>query len=269
MAAEILFKNAPLVEVIAEVRWRLEPVIGMGDAAVDPHFSTFTEKFQQQAHQRLKFRAVEQLAPPGTPLQLLPYRPITRFRKSENGWPLYQIGPGIFTVNIVPPYGGWSKFIPTIRRGLAALWDSYPFANRLLNVRRFELRYINGFTAKHGFMGYAPFSNTSLTPKLTLPQSFNSFASNPRFVGEIHIDLKRPANAQGSIGYTPGKVRDEEALIMQLAVTSRSVPKTASAASTLTWLQSAHEDIREMFKAVMTPSLRTKVGPEATSSAKK
>ena len=44
---DFIYENAPLREVIVQAWWRLQPIFGSADAAIDPHFSVFAEQFHK------------------------------------------------------------------------------------------------------------------------------------------------------------------------------------------------------------------------------
>ena len=149
MAKRRLYKNAALVEVIAELHWELKPIQIAPGAKVDPFYDLFREKFFAAAKAK-GFAFQETIIPKEVPAELLPNKPRERLRASEGAWPLYQIGPGIFTVNVVPPYSGWLDFRKTLAEGLKLLIESYPSAEQYMKVTHLELRYIDAFTSRHG-----------------------------------------------------------------------------------------------------------------------
>ncbi|GAB6394722.1 MAG: hypothetical protein MdMp024_1034 [Bacteroidales bacterium] len=64
-----------------------------------------------------------------------------RFRKEENSYPLYQLGPGLLSINTVDSVYIWEHFEEEIQRILSVFKDSYDFDNNTrLNV---ALKYID------------------------------------------------------------------------------------------------------------------------------
>ena len=145
----MIYTNAPLVEVIAEVRWKTIPLVAIPDGGIDPHFDVLLNEFRTKAREN-SYIFEEPLTPPEIPRELLPGKVMYRFRTTQNRWPLYQIGPGVFTVNIVPPYQGWSYFAPIIEQGISWLLSSYPSSSTVMTLDLLMLRYVNAFTAAHG-----------------------------------------------------------------------------------------------------------------------
>jgi uncharacterized protein (TIGR04255 family) len=148
MERDFLYQNAPLVEVIAELRWALQNVMAPSGVSIDPHFSTFSDDFRA-ASVGLGFGFVERVVPETVPLELTPHVAVLRFRPRQNQWPCMQIGPGVLTANHVPPYAGWADFRSHVRRSIETLLAAYPNPQRYLNLNQLELRYINAFRGRH------------------------------------------------------------------------------------------------------------------------
>src|SRR5688572_29942962 len=131
--ADFVYESAPLVEVIAEVHWHIERLRTVPDGGVDPQFSALIAQLRQ-AFPQAGFPVFEALVPPQVPVELLADKPLMRFRNAANQYPLVQVGPGVMTVNVVPPYGGWNAFKPIIAKALDVLTSSYPMAEALLKI---------------------------------------------------------------------------------------------------------------------------------------
>jgi uncharacterized protein (TIGR04255 family) len=159
--ADFVYENAPLIEVIAEIRWNLVALASMPGAAVDPMFGRASGRFTD-AVGKLGYTHVERLIPPEVPQEVVAYQPVLRHRREANRWPLFQIGPGVFTVNVTMPYKGWNAFQEVIQLGLQALDQTYGLSKGLIELASLQLRYVNGFTAKHGMVNYADFCTTDL-----------------------------------------------------------------------------------------------------------
>ena len=108
MADNGLLRNAPLVEVIAEIHWKLSGSRTPGGQGHDPRWFGYANRFADWARTQ-GFEHIEQLVPAGVsiPLDMLGHNPLLRFRKQPGTWPLIQLGQGLLAVNAVPPYDGW------------------------------------------------------------------------------------------------------------------------------------------------------------------
>jgi uncharacterized protein (TIGR04255 family) len=152
MDSNFVYENPPLGEVVAELFWKLTPLVSMPGAAIDPFFEPTLERFTN-AVAKVGFASTERVIPVGVPLELVAGQPVSRFRQRANSWPLYQLGAGLFTCNVVPPYGGWSIFRETLAEGIRALFEAFPAASIQLKLDVLRLRYINGFDAAQGYRG--------------------------------------------------------------------------------------------------------------------
>lgn len=142
----VTFKNAPLVEIIAELRWGQQPQPAQAPAftfmTVDSgKLDEFFMRFGAQAFQ-LKFQRAERIVPPGFPI--IPYQPVFRFR-NEGGTSLFQVGGGLFTANAIPPYKSWTEFAPVVEGGIGALLQCRGDAEKELPFTSISLRYIDAF----------------------------------------------------------------------------------------------------------------------------
>jgi uncharacterized protein (TIGR04255 family) len=148
---------APIVELIAELRWQHGTVgadVGQAPALPGmilsaPHVSAGLEEFFMRfgaAAAQFNHRNIERLVPPGFPLIL--HQPVYRFRPDQGQGPvssIYQCGPGLFTANAVPPYESWKTFEPIVRDGVNALLGARPASESELPFSGITLRYIDVF----------------------------------------------------------------------------------------------------------------------------
>ena len=168
---DFVYENPPLIEVIVEVHWEMQRLPSM-DGAIDPFYFDFVDKFRI-AVKKKGFIFEEDITPPGVPIEFLGNQPVKRFRRKEKTWPLFQIGPGVMTVNIIPPYQGWEAFIPSIRDGLNALFNTHKGLKKSVKINRLVLRYINGFDKKFGMNHMGIFVDKKLNLSVPIPSGFN------------------------------------------------------------------------------------------------
>jgi len=131
-----IFINAPLVEAVFEIRFKDPKAINY-DIFVGELYSKLKKKFPIS----------EALKPQEVPAFLLPYIVQHRFRSVQNGYPLYQTGPGLLSFNIdgvsYKNNGGWlyykkliSSFVGTVENVAADKFLSE-------NIAKISLRYVN------------------------------------------------------------------------------------------------------------------------------
>lgn len=88
--------NAPLQEVIFEIRWDLNINLA-SNREFDEGFAIALGTLATLL--KNDFPHVVRKIPDDFPADLLNYSTIYQFWKGENIWPVLQLGPGIFTVN--------------------------------------------------------------------------------------------------------------------------------------------------------------------------
>ena len=161
--------KAPLVEIIAELRWappsQSTDISASAHANIPQQFNPLiqssndevgTEEFFSRfgdLAQALGFSQTERMLPVGFPM--VAHQPILRFRKgiaSQNvplapntHHVLYQVGAGIFTANTTPPYGSWKTFVSDVRNGIQALLDAREKEERDSPFTYVSIRYLNSF----------------------------------------------------------------------------------------------------------------------------
>lgn len=143
------FEKAPLVEIVAEMRWNPQ-LIGRQDASSvmlamnSSEFDEFFMRFGGEVYQQ-GFQLAERLIPPGFPMVLS--QPVYRFRQSTGvSTPvLYQVGVGLFSANAIPPYKSWDTFSPMVEVGVDALLKTRTETERDTPFSSVSLRYINAF----------------------------------------------------------------------------------------------------------------------------
>lgn len=154
-AMGITFAKAPLVELITELRWipqgstAFEPTVPQQTVLPTIFFGgTKQEEFYMRAGGALHkhgFNRSERLMPAGMPFVL--HQPVYRFRSEteDRTSVLYQVGYGIFSVNGLPPYHSWARFLPFVKTGIEVLLESRADADAKQPFTQVTLRYIDFF----------------------------------------------------------------------------------------------------------------------------
>ncbi len=147
-------ENAPVIEVIAELRWRPSAVPASlmdvpGPKMIPQPVAASTHAFFGRLSDRvggLGYSTITRLIP--EPFPMLMHQPVLRFDAPDDGRPksLYQVGPGLFSANAVPPYDSWSSsFSKTVSNGIQALLDTRDPAERDAAFEGVTLRYLDAF----------------------------------------------------------------------------------------------------------------------------
>jgi len=129
--------SAPLQEVIFELRWKLnfDP---QSQVYVDKEFQFAFANFSGLSANKLKHKVL--LKSSAVPDFLFVNRPVYQFWAGENQYPVFQLGPGVFTVNETDKNYEWKHFRELILEGIEWLKKSY---SGMLDLSMAELRYID------------------------------------------------------------------------------------------------------------------------------
>ena len=262
---DFLYENAPLVEVIFEVFWKIHKIEALDGAFIDPKYADLTKSFSNEISKK-GYTYIEHLVPSEIPIEYLGKTPHIRFRQEKDKWPLYQIGPGIFTANNTPPYKGWNEMRKNIFDGLDVLYHSYPLANDLLLPEKISLRYIDGFTASHGMKNINDFISNYINIDLNIGNELvDNFIDDSNKIMP-HAEFRFPIkNTQKNLllKLAPGKSKNENALILEMNISSTmDESSNINKAKIKKWADDSHEILRTFFQQLLSYELKEKLGPK-------
>lgn len=262
--SNLVFRKPPLIHIAAEVRWELTTVetntpgprrfpVPVGIASHEIQFMTFAGKAGAKG-----FSIVERVIPPGLPFfaHQIAYR--YRNPNSAVSGPLFQLGPGIFSVEMVPPYKSWDSFVPHIRQGLELLDESWP-AGQTKSFTAARLRYVDAFSEEHRQgKSTLKFLAENLGIRISLPEVLTKVGTNNEAVQStfsVVIPIHRGAL---ELKVNEGWHRNARALIMQTMV---SINEPFAMSQIVPALDEAHRIINESFVA-MTEPMHAMMEPE-------
>lgn len=234
--------NAPLQEVIFEVRWDLDAQDGT-NLLHDPKFEIGLGGLRKLV--RSHFPEVVRKFHESVPVQLLPHTATWQFRPKPGGWPLIQLGHGVLTVNDTDVAYDWDTvFHPLIKDALQWLEEAYEGAPAYSMA---ELRYIDSVRIKdHGFTDWSTFVNENLNIAVT-----NTFRPNGRVVEVgLHQVIQLEEGGQLLVAVNSGKRDKDEAMIWQTAIHQ---PGPFDRGSLLEWVAGAHTLSKDVFKDICKP----------------
>ncbi len=263
---DYVYKKAPVVEVIAEVLWELKPILG-ADLAYDPFLDLLSETFFEEAKKNA-FGVVERIVPSQVPIEMLAHKPVFRIRKQKDQWPLYQLGPGIFTANITPcsdkpEYEGWKSFTPTLTDGIELLFSSFPSAEKHLKPKALRLVYINVFGKEHGYENQRQFLKDGLEFNVALPEALiegHVEGDEVLSVSEFIFDLKTLKGSQASLKVGKGTHKDQEAIIVESRITKKLESLPIGKDDIVQWFSDASTQNRAIFESYVTQKTRETFG---------
>ena len=264
MGVDYVYENAPLIEVIAEIHWALKKLETSPDAKIDPYYDLFEKEFLKFLR-NLDLVKVQELIPASVPLEILPNQPRLRIWRELGQWPVAQVGPGVITANIVPPYNGWKEFEPFLDNLIDGLFSSYPIADKTLRIEKLHLRYIDGFDDRFEFKQYSQFADEMLGIPMPLSNDFaKSFikkGSEVTYLLENRFQNTTPEGSIGKIKLAPGKVNNKNSLIMEMHCESSFPINSSITADAVTkWFAQAHRCLHAQFEKLITSRLKTIFG---------
>lgn len=213
------FLNAPLVEIVAELRWpapHLSAKDTSGNAievplvdasAIQPFFLRISGAVAKHGFDR-----PESLMPQGV---VFPHQMIYRYRRSDDEPVLVQVGPGQFSINALSPYKSWDQFRPWLEKGIEALLESMDVAPRFTA----SLRYIDAF--RHDLTDgreALAFLTEMLGFQLSLPPSLADKQGNGQ-PARAALQVIVPSDGmQLAVSASDGKFGGDDAVLMDTTV---------------------------------------------------
>jgi uncharacterized protein (TIGR04255 family) len=252
------FAKAPLVELIAELRWAPAgppapqpigmPVVFTADAKIEQFFMALGGELYQSGFQRS-----ERLVPSGFPLVL--GNPVVRYRSDDAAKKsvLYQAGADVFSVHGIPPYGGWEDFAPFLQNGLKALLHVRGEGQDQHPITQVTLRYLNFFGEQllEG-QNITSFVSDVLGFCITLPKPLNQAAS-PKELRNLFLKFVVPVEGGSlNISVGDGKMNNQTGLVMDSAITS-TAQVAPEVDAIIKILNLAHDIISEVFMGLTKP----------------
>ena len=252
---KISFEKAPLVEILAELRWGLpsfQPGVPIRVTVASPttqeeaFFARFAEKIAEKG-----FTAAERLVPTGFPT--VGTQPVYRFKKSPTsvGAPLYQVGTNVFSVHITPPYQSWDEFEPALLFGIEVLLNTRDTDGKPIDFGGSSVRYINAFGEDlMENRSPAEFLSEVLGIAVSLPTALTNVLKPGTFIEpSVRISFSTKGDYHILLNAAKGLINQRFAVIMDTTVSRLSSfpPEKNSAIEVLNGAQKIiHESFIEM-----------------------
>ncbi|MCY0389142.1 TIGR04255 family protein [Robbsia sp. Bb-Pol-6] len=249
------FENAPLIELIVELRWGApsvtfpQAILGQpsSHANVTTHADDLVIAFGQHIAEA-GYVMSEKLFPPGMPI--VAFQTSHRFRKPISeaaGTSLFGIGAGVFSVNITPPYKSWSEFRPIVEIGINALLKSRIGDSAQQPFVTVSLRYVNAFGSD--LMGEKSASDflQMLGFGVTLPSVLDEMIDSSKPFKPmllLNLPLTHQRNMNVNVGHA--FVNGQESVLMDNVVAS-SMPVAPELSTVMTELDNARALIHKFF----------------------
>lgn len=256
-------ENAPLVELIAEVRWEpgfqqsvpagapdgMAPLFLMPGPELEEFFMRFGGSMIAAGYSE-----TERLVPGNFPLIM--YQPVYRFKTKEehSTKSLYQTGPGLFSANAVPPYESWDTFGPVVRKGLEILIAARTAKEADLPFTATNLRYIDAFgeNLTEG-RSVSDFIRDVLGIRIDLPTGVSQhLASGSKPKPSVQFQIPMANGVLLSLGVGEGMANGQTAIMMDTSVAT-TLPVEPSVAAVMKAFDDAHKAIDATFRALIEP----------------
>ncbi len=237
-------KNKPLVEAILEVRWELQGT--PPGPQVDPHYKLLLGRLFDRMIK--EYPEHEQLPTANVPDELVGHVVQHRFRVAANGWPLVQVGPGVFTVNSTHDYT-WSDFRPRVLSAIEKLYDAHPKVGDL-KITNLILRYIDAVDYDYTDGNVFEFLRDKLKVGISLPDSLFQDTGVERKPNSLTWQSSfRCENPHGQINirFATGQKSNAPAVVWETTVQSSGGDLPEMPKAFEGWLEAAHEITDDWF----------------------
>jgi uncharacterized protein (TIGR04255 family) len=230
--------NKPLVEAILEIRWGQ-------DGQADPAYPLIVGRLYERL--RTQYPAFEDLPIVAVPAEITVHQVRHRFRRTKEGWPLVQIGPGILTVNETDGYR-WREFSERGKAVLPLLYDTRS-KPELLEISSLLLRYVNAIEFDYSSSDVLKFLAEKMRVSLSLPSTreHRIVSSTLKSLGlQVVFPTESPAGSLILLVGT-GKHKGQNALVWEIHFRSihKEIPQLPDAFPS--WLESAHDIVKKWF----------------------
>ncbi len=226
--------NAPLVEVVFELHWNVEKSDG-----------TKTQYLYGDIYNLLKaeYPYREIANSPEIPFEILINRPVHRYRSEVGGYPLFQVGPGLLTLNCTEKKYYWDDFYRNAINLVNNFLSIYNFTDS--ETVKSSIFYLDFFEFDFKSQNINDYLNNNFN--LSIGQSFIQTDSLPKDLnlgfffevdcGDISVLFKRGKNSENKDG-----------IILQTRLNGPTLSPNSEEISN--WINIAHETCSKVFKNI-------------------
>ena len=238
-------KNKPLVEAILELKWALPSQPTPGTEA-DPHYRLLLGRLSERVQD--DYPCHESLPTAQIPDAMVAHMAQHRFRASDGGWPLIQVGPGLLAVNETDGYT-WNNFKARCEKAVHSLFDAHP-AKQNLKVQELTLRYIDAVEVDFGKESVFRFLKDKMKTSICLPGSLFDGGRVKESPAAFNWQASFPHDDPGglvTLRFAVGKHKDKSALIWETLVHAarERIPTMPDGFSE--WIRKAHNLTDDWF----------------------
>ena len=236
--------NAPLQEVIFELRWKLD-FDPQSQSKVDKEFQFAFANFSGLSAKKMRHRVI--LKSSAVPEILFLNRPVYQFWAAENQYPAFQLGPGVFTVNETDKNYEWKYFRSLVVEGIEWLKKSY---SSRLDLSVAELRYIDAIeVTDDNQKDLSKFISNNLKIEIN-----NQTIDHKLTDIQLHQRFKIDNENSLSLLVTNGLKNNNQAKAIILQ-TSYNKTTNITFENLTTWIDVAHDTCSSLFKKMISKDL--------------
>lgn len=228
--------QAPLVEVVFELKWDINTQDKM------EKFRFLPGDLATELKQIFPWR--ESLVPVEIPLEIMVHKPVFRHRVAAGGYPLFQVGPGIVSLNFSNDVYFWEVFEQKASVVIEKLFSCYQFTDD--DVLTPALTYIDFFGLDFNSRSAFEYINENFSFRFI--QLFDSQITHP---SEINLGFswrERDNNISGMI-HSGFNAEGQSGIIMQTKCSAVSLK--AGKRQLIEWLNQAHNRLSSLFKGII------------------
>jgi len=225
-------KNAPLLEVIFELRWN------MSDSSHWERYPYLHGDLYSQLKDKYPQR--ELLVPGEVPQEVMVNKPVYRF-KSHDGYPLFQVGPGLITLNTTDDFYEWDDYFAQIKELSNEFFQLYNFgSNEKVSPSLSYYDFLKIDLEEQDVLGYL---SENLNIKIT--QNFHEFNEDPN---SFNLGIGYKTNLGNfNLRIDAGINKNQEkGLILQFQL--NGLQKQPNIEDLTSWLNDGHKLCSKLFK---------------------
>jgi uncharacterized protein (TIGR04255 family) len=254
------FENAPLVEIVAELRWQSSAFTQIaagvgGQVAVAMPGSGKLEEFYMRfggaAYANGLKRSIR-IAPPNFPTLAgdVVYRYQHEESENQGRSTMWQVGPGVFAANALPPYKSWKEFRPTVEKGVRVLLEARDPSEKSLPLS-LSLRYLDVFSDDFLIgLSLHDFIENSLGFRTELPTVFTNLipaGSQPKKQLQIEIPMEEARTCSVNVGQ--GIFEGKSGVLLQMMV-AHNEPLAAEEDKIMAAFDQARDVLHACFEGI-------------------
>lgn len=225
--------RAPLVEIVLELRWKITNKTDLSK------IQYLYGDIYSELKNKYPFR--ESIVPTEIPIDILINQPVHRYRTANNDYPLFQVGPGIITLNTIDKKYFWDTFSKDMEELVGSFLKVFPIDSN------------EKLTPSILFLDFFPFDFEKKDVYNYINEKFNivfnqSFILNENYPKDINLGFYYEIpTGDLSITFQKGKNSSlQDGIVLQTRINGKSLNPNIAIISS--WIEKSHDTCSELFK---------------------